>query len=425
MLTLLKLFYLPRLKSYGTQLFFVMSAMMTSLYFDQYGVFMLTMVIFFAVIFYNMTNVNICDNIDWLKNSQYNSKQLFLYYLSEQSLMAMTTAFFLIIFTIITSLMIKAEKLVSTIESSPLNIGSDQAGQTTETLKKIMNSTYEYSITERSLETVSMIILSICVFFSLDLFKLYYTRIKFHKRFSLEEKIIQALIMIFFVYFSLKDIGASLMATNTKIILLPLFTSISVFLFIYVSNAAFKFFKPQFRSYLYSVPGFLFLTLLAFSLSFSKINFSAQTNLNQKIREMRFQWFFSPSLSKDELNIVWQQKLEDDNLMFALQKFSYDEQDLVKVIQNHQSLKELSIIGKNIDFKPLSKKTIDLYIVSLKGFEKSNKRYSHYIKKLLKTKKISQKTLCSHYFCEQSQDNFSEILSKNQAKRLPAKSDSK
>ena len=346
MKTLLNLFLLPRLKNIGFLL--TLSFLLLGLTFITKQIKLIALSCFLAFMFitYNLLNSHMVENVEWLKNSAFSNRKLLAYYFLEQSIIFFFVLFALILFSsfLFTFYFLIQEDLGTSI------LDSFGEGDKTKQVSFLTNHFIPqnfYSSTESALETIMAFFIFFSTIYGAELIKSYFIRLKFEKKFSKENYWYNGLIVVMILFLYLKDTSIFMAILNMKILVIPILVALVSLALIIACNSTFKLFKPKLNSWQMIVPLLLFFTLLLCSIFFAKINYRMNENVDEKIAEHRFLWFFSAPLKQQEQEHFYLTVIHPNNFSYMVERYPYLEQKhFTRVLSNRHSLDELVELTK-------------------------------------------------------------------------------
>jgi hypothetical protein len=376
MKTLLKLFLLPRLKSIGILLALSGGLLIVAAIFKQPQ--LVFMSIFLAMMFmgYNLLNSHFIENIEWLKNSTYSSRKLFMYYLLEQFIIFSLLAFSLLTFIGIAVIFMS---LMQEEGSMMLAEGAEQS--------KVLSSNFlsqnYYSNSESALETVFALFFLFAFVFGAEITKAYFIRLRLERRFAKETYIFNGLIGVVMLFLYLKDTSVFSAIVNMKIIIIPVFIGLMTLALLSAVNNTFKFFKPKINSWLLVYPLSLFIMTFGFSLGFSKLNHGLAHEVDEKIAETRFQWLFSKEFSEKEIQEYYLNVIHPNNLEYLVNNYNDVSPELFEgVLAKRKTMEGLVLVTKLWPLKTLGKSNVKAF------FDKFDKRTEEQLSKYQRRKYI-------------------------------------
>lgn len=319
MLTLLRMFLIPRVKTLSIQLGCLLCFVILSLVIGEYSFAVFGVGLSMTVIFYNLMNANLSENIEWLKNSVYSSMDLLKYYFLEQTLM-LIIAFGLLILSIQGMAWVISGHEDQIIAAFADFASNEQGKMIAAKVTRVSS----FSATEAALEYSFIFCFIIGLVYGGELVKTYFMNLKYEKKFSHESKFFQGLMFFSFLFYVLKDFNGLMFLNQLKIILIPFLMSLQLLCLMMAANNGFKFFKPSIKSPLGYFPASVFIIFLGFGVFFGKINYANQKDLNKKVSEHRFLGPFSSELSTKQLVSTLDIKLADDNFYYLLPKYEDD-----------------------------------------------------------------------------------------------------
>ncbi len=371
MKTLLKLFFLPRLKNIGILLSISLSLIGLALWTHQIGLILISLFLLVVFTSYITFNSNITSNIEWLRNSAYEKNELFLYYLFEQTLsvFVMGISILLGIFVVFMSIQYvnQNETFIQLLDMASLSKNNG-----------LFNIIHPYqSSTEKALDVVFAIFFFISMVYGAELVKTYFARLHFEKKFTKEAYYFNLLIilMIFFVF--VKDTNLFEQVINMKILITPLFMLVVFYAQLIAANDTFKFFRINWKEKHILVPAVIPVVLFFSSLSFSLVNFNINSDVDEAIAEHRFLWFFSPEIDNEKLKVFYSHVKNENNFKYLVDYNPHVPYSLFhQVLKNRKTLDSLTSMTSVWPLERMHEKELNNYFEKYDKLlgQESNKR---------------------------------------------------
>ncbi len=361
MKTLLRLFFVPRLKNIGLLLVISIAMVCLSIYTSQWELLIGSAMLSFMFLSYVAFNSHMTENVEWLKNSAFDSKKLFMYYLLEQTLAIALMGAILLMGTIGAIFGIEYFKVIAAKDQAALEKTSHIAQIVAE---ESLNSLNYFSVSEKALETVFLLFFIHAVIYGAELIKTYFIKLKFERRYTKEAYFFNGLIVTIILFIFMKDTSMISRIINMKIVVIPMFIGVVSYSLIIAANNTFKMFKQEWKSWQSIAPLSIAIAIFIFSLVFSKLNYGLNKNMDEVIAEQRFQWVFSPYISEEEVASFYLNVKHVNNLEYLIEKFPhFPDEHFYTVLNNRDSLKGLIALTKLWKLEDLTEKKLEAYML--------------------------------------------------------------